>query len=99
MSGFDRYRPSRGPRFHSYTPLTVPRGKVLDETLQTELIPTLRQAQTPRNVDTAKHCQYHYNYGHTTEGCQALKDEIEEPVQASHLHKFIKTSIVVPRSP
>ena len=65
----DRYRSNRGPRFHNYTPLTVPREKVLDEALQTELIPTLKQTQTSPNADTAKRCQYHRNYGHTTEGC------------------------------
>ncbi|XP_068483393.1 uncharacterized protein [Phaseolus vulgaris] len=39
-----RYRPNRGPRFHSYTPLVVPRGKILDEALQIELIPALKQS-------------------------------------------------------
>jgi len=37
---WDRYHSNRGPRFHNYTPLIVPRGKILDEALQTELIPT-----------------------------------------------------------
>ena len=64
----DRYRSNRGPRFHNYTPLTVPRGKIMDEALQIELIPALKQTQTPSNVDTTKRCQYHRNYRHTTEG-------------------------------
>ena len=71
----------------------------MDEALQTELIPALKQSQTPPNADTGKHCQYHRNYGHTTEGCQALKDKIEELVQADHLRKFVKTTITTPRSP
>jgi len=95
----DRYRPNRGPRFHSYTPLVVPRGKVLDEALQTGLIPALKQSHTPPNADTGKRCQYHRNYDHTTKGCQALKDKIEELVQAGHLRKFVKTTITAPRSP
>ena len=95
----DRYRSSRGPRFNNYTLLTVPRGKILDEALQTELIPTLKQTQTPPNADTAKRCQYHRNYGHTTEGCQALRDKIEELVQAGHLRKFVKTTMFAPHSP
>jgi len=99
MARTDRYWLNRGPRFHNYTPLTVPRGKVLDEALQPELIPAPRQAQTPRNANTAKHCQYHCNCGHTTEGCQALKDKIEELVQAGYLRKFVKTSTAIPRSP
>jgi len=76
----DRFKENRGPHFHSYTPLTVPRGRILDEALQAELILTLKQSQTPRNDDTSKHCQYHCNYDHTTKGCQALKDKIEELV-------------------
>jgi len=81
----DRNRGGRIPRFNNYTPLTVPRGRALDEALQTELIPTLKRYQTPPNADTAKHCKYHRNFGHTTEGCQALKDKIEELIQAGHL--------------
>ena len=77
----------------------MPRGRVLDEALQTELIPTLKQAQTPRNVDTSKHCQYHRSYGHTNESWQALKDKIEELIQADHLRKFVKTTITTSRSP
>jgi len=95
----DQYRLNKGPRFYNYTPLTVPRGKTLDEALQTELIPALKQAQTPPNADTTKRCQYHHNYGHTTEGCQTLKDKIEELVQVSHLRKFIRTTAAAPRSP
>jgi len=71
--------------------MTVPRGKILDEALKAELIPALKQAQTPHNADIVKHCQYHCNYGHMTEGCQALKDKIEELVQASHIRKFIRS--------
>jgi len=95
----DRYRLNRGPRFHNYTSLVVPREKILDEALQTELIPALKQSQTPPNADTAKRCQYHRNYGHTIEGCQALKDKIEELVQAGHLRKFVKTTVPTPKSP
>ena len=94
----DRYHSNRGPRFHNYTPLTVPRGKILDEALQAELILTLKQTQTPPNADTTKCCQYHRNYSHMTKGCQALRDKIEELVQAGHLRKFVKT-MSAPRSP
>jgi len=81
----DRNIGGRIPRFNSYTPLTVSRERALDEALQTELILTLKRYQTPPNADTAKHCQYHRNFGHTTEGCQALKDKIEELIQGGHL--------------
>ena len=58
----------------------------------------MKQSPTTPNADTGKHCQYHRNYGHTIEGCQALKDKIEELVQAGHLRKFVKTTITTPRS-
>jgi len=87
----DHFRENQGSRFHNYTPLTVPRGRILDEALQPELIPTLKQSQSLKNADTSKYCQYHCNYCHTTEGCQALKDKIEELIQAGHFRKFIKT--------
>jgi len=95
----DRFRENRDPRFLSYTPLTIPRGRVLNEALQAELILALKQSQTPRNVDSSKHYQYHRNYGHTTESCQALKDKIEELIQAGHFRRFIKTDTTTHRSP
>jgi len=70
--------------FQGYTPLIVPRGRVLDEAMQTELIPTLKQSQTLRNTDTSKHCHYHRNYSHSTKGWKALKDKIEELIQVGH---------------
>ena len=55
LGRFDCFRENQGPRFLSFTPLTLLRGRVLDEALQTKLIPTLKQSQTPRNADTSKH--------------------------------------------
>jgi len=52
----DGFRENREPRFLSYTPLTVPKGRVLNEALQAELILALKQLHTPRNADTSKHC-------------------------------------------
>lgn len=86
----NRFRENREPRFNSYTPLTILKGKILDEVLQAELIPTLKSSQTPQNADTSKCCQYHRNYGHTTEECQALEDKVEERIQDGHLCQFIK---------
>ena len=40
----------------------------------------------------SKHCQYHHNFAHTTEGCPALKDIMEELIQVRHLRKFVQTS-------
>jgi len=53
-------------------------------------MPTPRKAATPRNADTSKHCRFHQNYEHTTEECLALKDKIEELIQARHLRQFVR---------
>lgn len=37
----DKYRENRGPQFHSYTSLNADRGKIMDEALNADLIPTL----------------------------------------------------------
>jgi len=50
----DRFRENRGPRFSSYTHLVVLKGRILDEALQAELIPVLKQSQALRNADTSK---------------------------------------------
>jgi len=66
------------PRFAYYTPLNANRGRILEEALSADLIPSLQKLPTPRNADTNKHCRYHQNYGHNTDECWALKDKIEE---------------------
>jgi len=81
---------TRISRFASYTPLNAHRGRVLEEALNADLLPTPRRAATPRNADTSKHCRFHQNYGHSTEECIALKDKIEELIQAGHLKQFVK---------
>ena len=52
--------------FHTYTPLNVDSGKIMDESLHADLISALKKLQSPRDVDMSKQCQYHCNFGHTT---------------------------------
>jgi len=83
----DRRRDNRDRpiRFSRYTPLTTKRGRILDEALNAELIPPPRKVASPNNADQRKQCRYHQNSEHSTEECQALKDKIEELIQAGHL--------------
>jgi len=62
----------------------------LDETLNVELILPPRKVISPNNADQRKQCRYHQNTGHSTEECQALKDKIEELIQAGHLRRFVR---------
>jgi len=82
----------RLPRFANYTPLNADRGRILEEALNADLMSVPRKAITPRNADITKHCRFHQNYGHTTEECVALKDKIEELIQAGHLRQFVRNS-------
>ncbi|XP_017409425.2 uncharacterized protein LOC108322001 [Vigna angularis] len=63
--------------------------KVLEEALSAELL-TPQRKPSPRNADERKSCRYHQNYGHTTEDCITLKNEIENLIRAGHLRRFIK---------
>ncbi|KAG5126909.1 hypothetical protein JHK82_027744 [Glycine max] len=41
-------------------------------------------------LDRTKHCRYHHNHGHNIEDYWALKDKIEELIQAGCLAIFVK---------
>jgi len=86
----NRFKDFRQPKYNRYTPLVSNRARILEEALNTDLITTPRKVSTPPNADTTKHCQYHRNYGHTTEDCFTLKDKIEELIQAGHLRRFME---------
>ncbi|XP_068486801.1 uncharacterized protein [Phaseolus vulgaris] len=98
-TGRDQKRDNRGLRFSRYTPLNAERSKILQEALSAELIPSPRRALSPENADRNKRCRYHKNTGHSTEECQALKDKIEELIQAGHLRCFVRGTRETRRSP
>ena len=95
----DQRRDNRRPCFSRYTPLNVDRSKILQDALNAKLIPPPRRALSPENADRSKKCPYHKNTGHSTEECQALKDKIEELIQAGHLRRFLRSSRETRRSP
>jgi len=82
----------KSPHFIRYTPLTADRSRILEEALNTDLMTTPKRTTTLPNVDHTKHCHYHCNFGHATKDCWALKDKIEELVQAGHLRRFVQSS-------
>jgi len=63
--------------------------RILQEALMSELIPVPRKVKTPENVDHNRHCKCYRNHGHSTEECVALKDQIEELIQARQLKHFV----------
>jgi len=87
-----RQKEVRTPRFSNYTPLNANRGRILEEALSADFLPTPKRVATPRNFDTSKHYRFYQNYEHSTEECLALKDKIEELIQVGHLRQFVKGS-------
>jgi len=84
----NQVRPKEGPRipkFTKYTPLNTSWSLILEETLSTKLIPTMRKTPSLPNIDQSKDCWYHHNYDNNTEECLTLKDKIEELIQVGHL--------------
>ena len=41
-------------------------------------------------MDKTKYCSFHKDYGHTTEGCHKLKDEIEFHVRREMLKEYVQ---------
>ena len=64
-----KYKENQGPRFTRYTPLNTDRGRILDEALSAELIPTPRRAMSLDSADRTRKWKYHQNSGHKTKEC------------------------------
>ncbi|KAL0394780.1 UNVERIFIED_CONTAM: hypothetical protein Slati_4444200 [Sesamum latifolium] len=73
-----------------YTPLTVPITQALiaveDKGLLTR---PWSYKDGPRQPKSDKFCQFHNDYGHTTEECGHLKREIERLIQNGYLQEYV----------
>ncbi|XP_012852522.1 PREDICTED: uncharacterized protein LOC105972126 [Erythranthe guttata] len=81
-----------GPRFDSYAALVAQPGEIL---LSIENNPKLKwprtYAEAPKRSPTqGSFCRFHNDYGHTTNECQHLCDEIERLIRAKNLPEFVK---------
>ncbi|GLT31013.1 hypothetical protein SLA2020_057810 [Shorea laevis] len=69
-------KPSSYPQYASYTPLNSSRSQIL-----AQIQHWVRRSPSPpkdsQKGDKSKHCGYHRAYGHNTEDCQHLKNELE----------------------
>jgi len=75
-------------RFTRYTPLNTGQTRILEEALSTDLMKEPKRGTSPQHADQSKYCQYHRCHDHITVECQALKDKIEELIQAGHLQRY-----------
>ncbi|KAK4397345.1 hypothetical protein Sango_1571100 [Sesamum angolense] len=69
-----------------YKPLVVPITQALMAVEGKGLLSRPRTYKDgPQRPKSDKFCQFHNDYGHTTEKCRHLKNEIERPIQNSYL--------------
>ncbi|XP_012842286.1 PREDICTED: uncharacterized protein LOC105962516 [Erythranthe guttata] len=83
---------AKGSRFQSYQPLTAPLSQVL---YAIEKRADLRWPRTargaPRRDPTlGTFCRFHNEYGHTTDDCAHLKDEVERLIRDNKIGDFVK---------
>ncbi|KAL0451715.1 UNVERIFIED_CONTAM: hypothetical protein Slati_1149600 [Sesamum latifolium] len=72
-----------------YTPLTVPITQAFMAVEGKGLITRPRSwRDTPQRPKSDKFCRFHNDYGHSTEECRHLKNEIERLIQNGYLQRI-----------
>ncbi|GKU90818.1 hypothetical protein SLEP1_g4769 [Rubroshorea leprosula] len=84
-------KPVEFPKYASYIPLTLPRSQILAQIQHWVRRPPPPLHDSPR-ADKSKHCDYHRVYGHNTEDCQHLKDELEFLARNGKLEGYVQKS-------
>ncbi|GKV49755.1 hypothetical protein SLEP1_g56488 [Rubroshorea leprosula] len=82
-------KPAEFPKYASYIPLTLPRSRILAQIQHWVRRPPPPLHDSPR-ADKSKHCDYHRVYGHNTEDCQHLKDELEFLARNGKLEGYVQ---------
>ncbi|KAL0433814.1 UNVERIFIED_CONTAM: hypothetical protein Slati_2715700 [Sesamum latifolium] len=73
-----------------YTPLMVPITQAFMSVKEKGLITRPRSwRDTPQHPKSDKFCRFHNDYGHTTEECRHLKNEIEKLIQNGYLQVYV----------
>ncbi|KAL0283022.1 UNVERIFIED_CONTAM: Retrovirus-related Pol polyprotein from transposon [Sesamum radiatum] len=73
-----------------YPPLTVPIAQAFLAVEEKGLITRLRSwRNTSQCPKSDKFCRFHNDYGHTTEECRHLKNEIERLIQNFYLKEYV----------
>ncbi|CAA0814745.1 Unknown protein, partial [Striga hermonthica] len=83
----------RGCRPTQYTPLAAPQARIL-EVMEREIRDDVVRWPRTRNDRPTKpksnlYSRFHKDYGHNTDDCRHLKDEIERLIKAGHLKEVI----------
>ncbi|KAF7844942.1 uncharacterized protein G2W53_001847 [Senna tora] len=87
-----RQKPSRsfGPRFSSYTPLNQSQARILEEVHSSNILQYPPSKAVSTHADRNKYCKFHRNFGHDTEACAALKDQLEDLARKGLLKQYLE---------
>ncbi|KAK6140775.1 hypothetical protein DH2020_025494 [Rehmannia glutinosa] len=78
------------PRFQRYPPLKASKNKILIYIRDKDYVKWTAKMRTPINKRSrGKYCRFHHDYGHETEDCEALKNEIEDLIRRGYLGSFV----------
>lgn len=82
-----------GPRYTTYTPLTSPPSQVLLTNWNNPMMrwPSTWMDKPKKNpaFGNGQLCKYHNEYGHSTDECHHLKDEIGRLIRENRLTKYV----------
>ncbi|GKV12387.1 hypothetical protein SLEP1_g23537 [Rubroshorea leprosula] len=82
-------KPADFPKYANYIPLTLPRSQILAQIQHWVRRPPPPLYESPK-ANKSKHCDYHRTYGHNTEDCQHLKDELEFLARNGKLEGYVQ---------
>ncbi|GKV18335.1 hypothetical protein SLEP1_g28734 [Rubroshorea leprosula] len=82
-------KPADFSKYANYIPLTLPMSQILAQIQHWVRRPPPPLYESPR-ADKNKHCDYHRTYGHNTEDCQHLKDELEFLARNGKLEGYVQ---------
>ncbi|GKU91872.1 hypothetical protein SLEP1_g5686 [Rubroshorea leprosula] len=91
--GEQRGKPSSYPKYDSYIPLSSSRSQILSQ-IQHWVKRPPPQTHDSLRTDRSKYCDYHRVYGHNTEDCQSLKDELEFLARNGKLEGYVQKPFV-----
>ncbi|GKV21529.1 hypothetical protein SLEP1_g31504 [Rubroshorea leprosula] len=89
----NRGKPPSYPKYDSYIPLSSSRSQILSQ-IQHWVKRPPPQTHDSSRADRSKYCDYHRVYGHNTEDCQSLKDELEFLARNGKLEGYVQKSFV-----
>ncbi|GKV50689.1 hypothetical protein SLEP1_g57387 [Rubroshorea leprosula] len=91
--GKQRGKPPSYPKYDSYIPLSSSRSQILAQ-IQHWVKRPPPQTHDSSRADRSKYCDYHRVYGHNTEDCESLKDELEFLARNGKLEGYVQKPFV-----